>query len=678
MVGSPLSRSYGASLLIISLFAITLMCHPVSGLPSNGSIIGISEQGEAEGTVTVPSQPRNLTFDPSKGTMMMRWEAPLSDGNMPITEYRIYRTFTVGYALELMGSVNATTYTYTDLSIVKGYNYDYTITAVNGMGESDFSEYIYAALITLPGPPTGLNAENHNGIAYLTWWLPLDDGGLSVQTYNIYRWKNADMSDLAVSTVGVGCAYYPDPGLEPGYYYNYSVTAITSWGEGPSCEVVNVLLLTTPGVPSSLYSDSIHGGVSLTWQPPAMQGPFTASHYCIYRLDEGSSFRCIAEVDGKVTKYVDSDVQTGHWYQYAISARNEAGEGEKTYVYNATPLAPPLPPNVIALEPSENAVDIRWTPPLCDGGRDIIEYRIYRSINNGPSTYLASTDGDASHYLDLNIAPLTDYYYCVEAVTSYGSGTSPLMGPSHGIFPADISIQIGPCTSDVGILVTISGQVIIETTGVPVREALIYIHYSNDHGISWHALTAQYSDEQGYYSFQWIPTATGQYLLKASLGLNDYLMPEENTVSMGVARATGNEVFSVQSNSILSALNFNSVTKELTFTVSGDSGTSGHTRVMISKQLVENGTDVLLSFDGAPIHYNLSSHDTYWVLEFNYSHSSHQIGVILPASSVDTIPPENTSPAEEASSLMFGVLFLAVAGCMLMFVLARYSSNNKK
>jgi hypothetical protein len=90
-----------------------------------------------------------------------------------------------------------------------------------------------------------------------------------------------------------------------------------------------------------------------------------------------------------------------------------------------------------------------------------------------------------------------------------------------------------------------------------------------------------------------------------------------------------NAVFSVVSNSTISALTFDSTKLELSFTVTGPSGTTGFAQVTIAKTLAANIANLKVYLDGKPIEYSTTSTDDSWVISFTYTHSTHQVTVTL-------------------------------------------------
>ena len=85
---------------------------------------------------TPPGAPQNLQAShsggPKSGKIALSWSAPASDGNSPITGYKVYRN---GAFLATLGNVLS----YTDTGLTQGQSYAYKVTAVNAKGEGPSS-----------------------------------------------------------------------------------------------------------------------------------------------------------------------------------------------------------------------------------------------------------------------------------------------------------------------------------------------------------------------------------------------------------------------------------------------------------------------------------------------------------------------------------------------------------
>ena len=80
-------------------------------------------------------------------------------------------------------------------------------------------------------------------------------------------------------------------------------------------------------------------------------------------------------------------------------------------------------------------------------------------------------------------------------------------------------------------------------------------------------------------------------------------------------------VFSVTSNSTVSSLAFNLTSRILSFSVTGDSGTTGYADVYVAKTLVQDASSIDVYVDGDELDYTVASTDDSWLLHFVYAHS---------------------------------------------------------
>lgn len=81
----------------------------------------------------------------------------------------------------------------------------------------------------------------------------------------------------------------------------------------------------------------------------------------------------------------------------------------------------------------------------------------------------------------------------------------------------------------------------------------------------------------------------------------------------------------IESNSTVTALAFNSLTSEITFTVNGTSGTTGYVKATISKNIMADAEAMKVYLDGNQTEFNVESANDSWVITFTYHHSSHSV-----------------------------------------------------
>jgi len=90
---------------------------------------------------------------------------------------------------------------------------------------------------------------------------------------------------------------------------------------------------------------------------------------------------------------------------------------------------------------------------------------------------------------------------------------------------SSISLSAGKTTITVGETVTLSGSI------TPARaEATVSIFYRLSGSETWNSLTTVETDTDSQYSFDWTPTATGSYEVKASWTGNATLQGDESDI----------------------------------------------------------------------------------------------------------------------------------------------------
>ncbi|UCC57988.1 MAG: PQQ-binding-like beta-propeller repeat protein [Candidatus Bathyarchaeum sp.] len=199
-------------------------------------------------------------------------------------------------------------------------------------------------------------------------------------------------------------------------------------------------------------------------------------------------------------------------------------------------------------------------------------------------------------------------------------------GPDETL-PSTITLSLDTTTTYLGFKVTLSGQ--LKGNGAGIDEAPVLLSYSVNEGQNWNDITLALTSNGGLFSADWIAVATGRFMVRASWE-GDYPFLGQETIRMlSVTPYEELYMFSVSSNSILSELAFNSTSRELSFTASGEDGTKGYVKASIAKELVSNITDLKVYLDGNNLDYTVTSTESSWILNFDYSHSTHSVVVHL-------------------------------------------------
>ncbi len=254
----------------------------------------------------------------------------------------------------------------------------------------------------------------------------------------------------------------------------------------------------------------------------------------------------------------------------------------------------------------------------------------------------------------------------------------------------------------------VSGYITTEE-GAPVLGASV--HFSNNggyYGSGWFTNQAGYyfinvpagnytitvAPREGNYSSpttQFTPYSEGNFTVNDAMTKNITVQipdaPTPTPTPTATPAATpaptgGIQIFKIESNSTWTNLYFNSTSVTLTFTVSGENGTTGYTKAYIAKTLVPSFNGASVSLDGKSTNFTVIDTADYWVFEFSYHHSTHQVAIDLanqgsPEVDTNLLPSQSQNPSDVSTIPEFTPLAF-VGGLVLLSValaLARKKSS---
>jgi hypothetical protein len=146
-------------------------------------------------------------------------------------------------------------------------------------------------------------------------------------------------------------------------------------------------------------------------------------------------------------------------------------------------------------------------------------------------------------------------------------------------------------------------------------------------------LTFTQTGSSGEFLEVWNPSVIGNYLIQAKWKGESPLNAASRIVNLAITPYSEQTLFSVASNSTITDFAFNSTSKELTFTASGPSGSTGYVRVYIPKSLINDISGLKIRVDENIVTYTGESQEDSWAIFFSYFHSTHKIVIELTAAS---------------------------------------------
>jgi len=181
-----------------------------------------------------PLPPGNIDATGENGTATISWEAPDGTGGLPIVGYRVYGV-SEGMQMALLAELGPGDMEFLVEDLVNGNVYHYAVMAWTLAGDSELSEVAEAWM---------------NEHVYVTWAVPLDDGGSPVIRYMLHRDDQGPGNWTEVDEM-----VFRDHDVEWEAMYNYTVYAVTDVGEGPMVTIGFTVPLEPEPAPEDEESD---------------------------------------------------------------------------------------------------------------------------------------------------------------------------------------------------------------------------------------------------------------------------------------------------------------------------------------------------------------------------------------------------------------------------------------
>uniref|UniRef100_A0A671S2E2 Titin n=1 Tax=Sinocyclocheilus anshuiensis TaxID=1608454 RepID=A0A671S2E2_9TELE len=316
------------------------------------SIIILDKPGPPTGPIKVN--------EVSNNSVSISWEPPEYTGGCQVKHYIVEKRDTtettwqvVTLRIEVRITQKYASITIKDCTRLDGGDYELVLSNCGGTKTIP----ITVKVLDRPGPPTG--PLRVTGImsdkCHLSWSEPLQNGGANISHYILEKRETSRLSWTAVDS-NIPSVNYKVTKLLPGDEYIFRVMAVNKYGIGEPLESEAIIARNPykpPSVPSTPEASEItKDSITLSWNAPESDGG--------------------AEI--KLT-----GLSEGHFYEFHVSAENEAGVGEfsdLSLFYRAinatTPPGPPHHPKVT--DHSSSSVSLSWGKPATNGGAYIKGY----------------------------------------------------------------------------------------------------------------------------------------------------------------------------------------------------------------------------------------------------------------------------------------------------------------
>ncbi|PVX23066.1 MAG: hypothetical protein CW691_11660, partial [Candidatus Bathyarchaeum sp.] len=200
----------------------------------------------------------------------------------------------------------------------------------------------------------------------------------------------------------------------------------------------------------------------------------------------------------------------------------------------------------------------------------------------GDGTSFTTTSSVTSHiYGSSNTYNVTLNVEDNAGLTSVSSETILVKTPTY------LSVSTNSSSTLDGFQVGVNGY-LLDNNGIGVNMAPIILSYTFQGIDDWVPITSNKTNTLGTYSITWFPPATGYYQLKVEWNGNSTYGDAHSITSISTLLAEDQYVFSVESNSTISGLSFNSTSRTLSFNTEGDNGTQNYAKITVADDLVSS------------------------------------------------------------------------------------------
>lgn len=292
---------------------------------------------------------------------LVKWYA------LPSTvKYNIYRRPLVGTKWVKVGTVNGSTYSFTDKSVKdKNGRYVYTVRGVDKNGTLTRYHYSGVTAHYAKTPVVSSVSTVVDNQIQVKW-----NSTGSTAVYQIYRMAN-DGGWVLLKKDYKGTVFY-DKTAQSGNKYRYTVRAVIKTYTGTALSHFyngkNITYIEAPELNPLNFTEN---GMNVTWQATE-----SAVKYAVYRkpLEENKPWRLLGKVDSKTTEFIDTTAVKDGNYLYTV--RSEGADFQGSYMSKGVEYFNLVPPD-FTVEINDGKINLKWEKaPYAES------YQIYINKNN--------------------------------------------------------------------------------------------------------------------------------------------------------------------------------------------------------------------------------------------------------------------------------------------------------
>ncbi|RDD40649.1 Contactin-3 [Trichoplax sp. H2] len=440
----------------------TYACVAATKLPYQGFVSKISK---AQITVhDVPNPPFNFVYSElSSSSILFSW-LPGNPNNSPLLGFKIKYRINGVNSWRIADNSIPVSATFHRISLSPFNTYQFAIVAINKVGTSADSKYLYFATPSdVPYRAPGkfrASAVTNDATSINIRFIPLsreeqNDLGFNYRLhYRLQQQSNTSWSNVTTGITG----RYRLTGLLPGRRYQLRLQPFNNAGLGKM--KTSILTVTTGTSPPAVAPSNVvayvtdTNQVTLTWNKIPSNKVSAATGYRVsyWTYDRSIALtRTLGDINMATIAGLDSNMN----YSFTVNAFNEGGDGPLSSIETKT-IKNPVPgavSNIVASQPAANQITLKWKAPLVPNGA-ILHYRInYTLLNsqNIPEVAVSNTTTSSeTAYVLSNLGPGI-YRFTI------------IPGNAHG-YGIPTSIQFDVIASAIPAPIDLAGSNIQETS----------------------------------------------------------------------------------------------------------------------------------------------------------------------------------------------------------------------